>query len=124
MLRHRAASVSPSVPSLFRLTPISATKRCKPTITQIPAQRYTRRYRGHTKKSELYFNKYSAQKCPSMTLKCQAGGSRDQVISGIGHQHPSCRAGCGKLSTTRSASFTGHGTGLRYSVGTGSSGSG
>ena len=41
--------MSPSVPSLFRLPPLSATKRCKPTITEIPAQRYNRRYRGHTK---------------------------------------------------------------------------
>jgi hypothetical protein len=56
LLRHGAAFVSPSVPSLFRLTLISTTKRCKPTITEIPAQRYSRRYRGHTQKSELYFN--------------------------------------------------------------------
>ena len=43
-----------SVPSLFRLTLISTTKRREPTRSQIPAQRLSRRYRGQCQKFELY----------------------------------------------------------------------
>src|SRR5260370_5678998 len=43
-----------SVPSLFRLTLISTTKRREPTLNEIPAQRHSRRYHHRHQKLELY----------------------------------------------------------------------
>jgi hypothetical protein len=44
----------PSVPSLFRQTPISTTKRDEPTRSEIPAQRHVCRYRYRHQEFELY----------------------------------------------------------------------
>jgi hypothetical protein len=44
----------PSVPSLFRLTLTSATKRREPMHNEIPAQRHSRRYCYRQQKFELY----------------------------------------------------------------------
>ena len=45
-----------SVPSLFRLTLISATRQREPTINEIPAQRHSRRYCYRHQKFELYYD--------------------------------------------------------------------
>ena len=46
----------PSVPSLFRQTLISTTKRCEPARSEIPAQRHDRRYCDRPQKFELYYD--------------------------------------------------------------------
>jgi hypothetical protein len=43
-----------SVPSLFRLTLTSATKRREPMRAEIPDQRHDRRYHDRRQKFELY----------------------------------------------------------------------
>lgn len=50
-----------TVPSLFRMTLISATKRRNPTLNEIPAQRHDRRYRYRRRKSELYYDATGSQ---------------------------------------------------------------
>jgi hypothetical protein len=55
-------SVRSPVPSLFRLTLIGATKRCEPTSSEAKAQEHYRRYRGHRRKFELYFDAYRSRK--------------------------------------------------------------
>ena len=45
-----------AVPSLFRLTPLSTGKRHQPVNSEIPAQRYSDRYRHEAQKFELYFD--------------------------------------------------------------------
>src|SRR5262249_17681508 len=51
---------APPVPSLFRQTPISTTKRREPTRSESPVQRHSRRYRDRRQKFELYSDAFSA----------------------------------------------------------------
>jgi hypothetical protein len=72
--RHACTNPGPSVPSLFRLTPIDTAKRRKPTPNEIPAQGHRRRHRRRRRKFELYFASSSFAQCALHPLYGSQGG--------------------------------------------------
>ena len=84
--------MSSTVPSLFRLTSISITKRREPTRSEIPAQRYDRRSCDQRQKFELYFSATLARR---LTLNSTKGANPHQAR---GSALPYLPTRCGKES--------------------------
>jgi hypothetical protein len=74
---------SPPVPSLFRQTLISSTKRREPIRTEIPAQRHDRSYGDQHQKFELHSHRVGSRLTPgamSLTGSKQPGSASQHLL--------------------------------------------